>query len=222
MNTIKVRDLMTEKVVTVREDASFKEVVEKLMIYDVSSVPVVDDEGRLLGIVTEADVLSKEAHGPGVRPDALLFGPTGRWLRKAQATEARELMTRDPVTTAPDEDVRVAARRMIRKGVKRLPVVEGGFLVGILSRHDVLDVFDRPDDEVRDAVEARLADLAFFLRPHAFISVRVADGVVTLAGEVRFTGDAAVAENVTAAVEGVVGVENRLRARHVEPQTLPL
>lgn len=217
-----VRELMTTKVITVREDAPFKEVVEKLMIYDISAVPVVDDRQRLLGIVTEADLLSKEAHTPAHRVGILSMGPTGRWHRKAEARTARDLMTPDPITAAPGEPLRNAARRMMRTGVKRLPVVEEGELVGILSRHDVLDVFDHPDEELRSAVDDALARLAFLRPPHAEISVDVQDGIVTMTGSVRFMSDIPVAGNVAAGVEGVVAVDNGLTARHTIPEILPL
>lgn len=217
-----VGELMTTKVITVREDAPFKEVVEKLMVYDISAVPVVDDRQRLLGIVTEADLLSKEAHTPMHRAGILQLGPSGRWLRKAEGRTARDLMTPDPVTATPGESLRNAARRMMRTNVKRLPVVDEGLLVGILSRHDVLDVFDRPDDDLLRAVEDALETLAFLRPPHAELAVDVGDGIVTLTGAVRFTSDVSVAGNIVAGVEGVVGIDNRLTSRHIEPEILPL
>lgn len=218
----KVCELMTTNVITVSGDAPFKDVVEKLMIHDISAVPVVDERQRLLGVVTEADLMSKEAHTPMHRAAILRLGPSGRWLRKAEGRTARDLMTPDPVTASPGESLRNAARRMMRTNVKRLPVVEDGRLVGILSRHDVLDVFDRSDASLRTAIENALLDLVFLRPPHAQTTVDVRDGIVTIAGTVRFTSDAMVAGNVAASVEGVVGIDNRLTARHTEPEILPL
>ncbi len=159
---MKIADIMTSDVVSVRPDASFKEIVERLVRCDVSGLPVVDDEGHLVGIVTEADVTSKEAYG-GHRRRALalladlLSAREHRWATKAAGWEAADVMTEDVVTCSPDDEVRVVARRMLERGVKRFPVVRSGELVGMVSRQDILRMFARPDDTIQAEITRALA-----------------------------------------------------------------
>lgn len=135
---------MTTDVVTVRPEATYGEIVDRLLSHDIGGVPVIDADGILLGVVTEADLVSREAYGPERRrPLGLvadfLRGRDPAWLRKASGTTARELMTSVVTTASPDDELRVAARRMLESGHKRLPVVvTDGRLVGVLSRRDVL------------------------------------------------------------------------------------
>ncbi len=142
-----VKDVMTTEVVAVRRETTFKEMAAVLRRYRVSALPVVDDAGRVLGVVSEADLLAKEAlSDPG--PVAELVHRKD--LRKAEGLTAGDLMTSPPVTAMPDDPVEQAARMMHFMRVKRLPVVNsGGQLVGIISRADVLAVFDRSDEDVR-------------------------------------------------------------------------
>lgn len=147
---MKVRDVMTSAVITVQPETTFKETAQRLLDYGVTGLPVVDDKGRLVGLVTEADLMSKEAFGTRQhRPlEALLDLLTGeaRWVGKAAGLTAGQVMTTDVVTARPNEDMRVAARRMLDRQVKRLPVVEDDRLVGIVSRHDLRRP-PRPKDE---------------------------------------------------------------------------
>ena len=118
--------------------------VDRLLAHDISGLPVVDARGILLGLVTEADLVSREAYGPdrrrslGLVADYLRDRDPG-WLRTASGTTAREIMTHDVTTASPDDELRVAARRMLESGYRRLPVVAtDGRVVGIVSRRDVL------------------------------------------------------------------------------------
>src|SRR5690606_11267370 len=127
---VRVRDVMTTDVVTVGPDATYGEIADRLLAHDISGVPVIDEAGMLLGIVTEADLVSREAYGPERRRPLGLIVDYLRdrdpaWVRKAAATTARDLMTRVVTTAAPDDDVRVTAQRMLEAGYKRLPVVAG-------------------------------------------------------------------------------------------------
>jgi CBS domain-containing protein len=140
---MEVRDIMTTAVVTVGPDAPFAEIVDRLLAHDISGVPVTEADGTLLGIVTEADLVSREAYGPERRRALGLVLDYLRdrdpsWVRKASGTTARELMTHTVTTAAPDEDLRATARHMLESGHKRLPVVADGRLVGIVSRRDLL------------------------------------------------------------------------------------
>jgi CBS domain-containing protein len=141
---VHVRDVMTTDVVTAGLNATYDEIVDRLLTHDISGLPVVDSDGVLLGLVTEADLVSREAYGPERRRPLGLVADYLRnrdpaWVRKASGTTARELMTHAVTTASPDDELRVAARRMLESGYKRLPVVAtDGRLVGIVSRRDVL------------------------------------------------------------------------------------
>jgi CBS domain-containing protein len=207
-----VKDVMTTEVVTVRQETTFKEVAATLRRYRVSALPVVDDAGRVIGVVSAADLLAKEALAdPGVMAEVLRHAD----VRKAEGLTAGDLMTRPAVTTAPGDPVGQAARMMHFMGVKRLPVVNsGGELTGIVSRSDVLAVFDRPDEDIRkDIVLAH----EFLTDPRLF-TVTVESGVVTMAGcpETAALGRALVRK--ARHVPGVVAVRDRL----TYPDTYPV
>ena len=202
-----VKDVMTTEVVAVRSETTFKEMAAALRRYRVSALPVVDDAGRMLGVVSEADLLAKEALAdPG--PVAELVHRKD--LRKAEGLTADDLMTREAVTASPDDPIEQAARMMHFMRVKRLPVVDsGGQLVGFVSRADVLAVFDRADEEIRkDIVDAMLLH-EFLIDPRQF-TVIVEDGVVTLEGipETAALGRALVRK--ARHIRGVVAVRDRL------------
>lgn len=217
---MKVREIMTSPVVTVSPGTPFKEVLVTLVEAGVSGVPVVDDEGRLVGIVTEADLIPKEAC-PGRRRALaaladVLSGHGNRWLRKARGTSASDVMTTDVLACGPDDDLRAVAREMGARRVKRMPVVDEGVLVGIVSRHDVLAAFDRPDEGVAADVERTLASDPN--RPDDMhVEVRVHEGVVTLRGDVRYPWDEAIVVSLVRGVLGVLDVVSELHAREHEP-----
>lgn len=206
-----VRDVMTSAVVAVKRSADFKDVVAALRRVRVSACPVIDDDHRVVGVVSEADLLVKQT-------DPQL--PTGlvrlRWRlaeeSKSAAETAGDLMTSPAVTIGPDASVVDAARMMADNHVKRLPVVgSGGQLVGIVSRADLLSVFERPDPAIAAEVTRSLVIREFGLNP-ADVAVEVRSGVVTLTGMVP---TAETALRLIAAVrhaEGVVAVRNRLTA----------
>jgi CBS domain-containing protein len=147
MNTA-VRDVMTTRVVAVRQDASFKEMAKALRENRVSAFPVLDGDGKVIGVVSEADLLTKQALDGGY--DGMPGMITGLLRRKeqgkARGVTAADLMTHPAVTISPDADVENAARLMYKGKIKRLPVVDSdGRLTGIISRADVLSVVDRSD-----------------------------------------------------------------------------
>jgi CBS-domain-containing membrane protein len=210
-----VRDVMTAEVVAVRRETTFKEMAAVLRRYRVSALPVVDDAGRVIGVVSEADLLAKEAlSDPGVVAELL----HRKDVRKAEGLTAGDLMTRPAVTAAPGDPVEQAARMMHFMQVKRLPVVNsGGQLVGIVSRSDVLAVFDRPDEDIRkDIVDSMLLH-EFLIDPRLF-TVTVESGVVTMEGcpETAALGHALVRK--ARHVPGVVAVRDRL----TYPDTYPV
>src|SRR4051812_8304137 len=144
---VKVADVMSRDVVTAKPDTPFKDVVERMLERNVSGLPVVDDLGRLLGVVTEADLIAKEGYG-GRRHRALTLvaafcaGHDPTWIRRAPGMVAGEIMSCGAATATPHDDAQTAARAMLERHVKRLPVVDDhGKLCGIVSRQDLLRAF---------------------------------------------------------------------------------
>jgi CBS domain-containing protein len=203
-----VKDVMTTRVVWVRRDALFKEMAAALREDRVSAFPVLDDEDKVIGVVSEADLLTKEALNgePGVL-DSILHH---RDQQKARGTTAGDLMTHPAVTIAPDDTIAHAAQLMYSRKVKRLPVTDvEGHLVGIVSRADVLAVFDRSDEEIRQEIAGDLILDQFLVDPEKFM-VAVKDGVVTLEG-VPETGE--LGREIVYQIRhipGVVAVRDRL------------
>ena len=206
-----VKDLMTPQVVTIGPATPFKEIVARLANHRVSAVLVVDDDGLVLGVVSEADLLLKEEF-PDPDADIPLFWTKRRRLERdrAAATTARDLMSVAVVSIAPDATVAEAARRMHSAGVKRLPVLdEGGRLVGILSRADLLKVFNRPDQAIRREIMDEVIVGEFMMDPNRFF-IHVTDGVVVLQGRVERRSLLPSLVRAVHSVEGVVRVKNRL------------
>ena len=206
-----VKDVMTTAVVVVRRGATFKEMAVALRRFRVSALPVVDADGKVIGVVSEADMLAKEALiDPGVI-DGLVHH---KEVHKAGGLTAGDLMTHPAVTVRPEDSVEHAARLMFNLRIKRLPVVDaGGGLVGVISRTDLLAVYDRPDSEIRDEIEGLI--LHEFL-PSQF-AVSVQDGVVTLAGSPE---TAALGHHIVGKVrhvQGVVAVRDHLSYPDVYP-----
>ena len=180
-----VRDIMTTNVVTVRAGASYKEIAMRLRENRVSAFPVLDEDGTVIGVVSEADLLLKEVLSlseddalEGARPGIL----RQRAQEKARAVTAADLMSRPAVTVGVDDPVEHAARLMYTRGVKRVPVTDAaGRLVGIVSRADVLSVFGRGDEEIREQIVAEVIGGEFGADPGRF-GVTVADGIVTMTG----------------------------------------
>ncbi|MGW0885481.1 CBS domain-containing protein [Streptomyces sp. NPDC002671] len=204
-----VSDVMTLPVVAVGRDARFKEIVRVMEQQQVSAVPVVEGKGRVVGVVSEADLLPKEEFrdGGGTRRDRIRRRSA---LAKAEALTAGELMSTPAVAVRPDVTLAQAARIMAKEHVKRLPVVDDeDRLSGIVSRGDPLKVFLRSDEDIGEEVRRTVVSYLFPAVSHA-IHVSVQDGVVTLRGRVPDTSLIWVAERLVHALEGVVGVEARL------------
>jgi CBS domain-containing protein len=204
-----VRDVMTTRVAYVRESASVKEIAARLREQRVSAFPVLDGEDKVIGVVSEADLLTKEALDAAVHRG--FRGLLRRRERaKVEGTTAADVMTTPPLTIGPDEPVTSAARLMYSCRVKRLPVTNAdGRLVGIVSRSDVLAVYGRPDEDIRrDISEGVILDR--HLCDPARFRVAVQEGVVTIEGspETGAVGRDIVEE--ARRVEGVVAVHDRL------------
>jgi CBS domain-containing protein len=207
-----VKDIMTTRVIWVRKDASFRDLAAALHKHRVSAFPVLDEAGKLIGVVSEADMLTKEALGD--EPEGMPGMITGILRRKehekARGTTAGDLMTSPALTVRPDDSVEHAAKLMYSRKVKRLPVVgPDGHLVGIISRADVLSVFDRSDDEIRAEIVNDLI-LREFLTDPAQFTVTVTDGVVTVKGAPDTAEQGHSLISKIRHVPGVVAVRDRL------------
>jgi CBS domain-containing protein len=147
---MKVAEVMTGSVVTIGPEATWKQVAELMLEAGVSGLPVVDRDGYLLGIVTEADLVSKPAFGDRSHRSLAalveLFTGDARWVGKAAGLTAAELMTTAVLTATPDEDIQTVAHRMLDGQVRLLPVLDYGRMVGIVSRRDVMRSFQRMED----------------------------------------------------------------------------
>ncbi|WP_406346733.1 CBS domain-containing protein [Streptomyces sp. NBC_00648] len=202
-----VSDVMTHTVVAVGREAGFKEIVELMEQWRVSALPVLAGEGRVIGVVSEADMLPKEEYRDS---DLDRASPVRRLadLAKAGALTAGELMSTPAVTVHPDATLAQAARIMALRKVKRLPVTDQlGMLQGVVSRSDLLKVFLRSDKEISAEVARTVIAYLF---PRQAVAATVDEGVVTFHGAVRDRNLVPVAARLAQAVEGVVDVRMNL------------
>jgi len=210
-----VSDVMSTPVVAVLDKASYKDIIIALRQWRVSACPVLDAAGRVIGVVSEADLLLREVGPePFTGPDRSLRASGRRGERaKAAGETAAELMTTPAVTISPGASVADAARLMYERGVKRLPVVDSsGQLVGIVSRIDVLSVFTRPDAQIRDDVLRQVIAGDFALDP-AMFEVTVTSGIVTITGQVDSYDLARQLIGAVRHVDGVIEVRDRVGHR---------
>jgi CBS-domain-containing membrane protein len=206
---------MTKDVVTVVETTHYKEVVEVLAAHAVSAVPVVAGDGRVIGVVSEADLLHKMEFA-GAEPYAGFLERKGRRTARAksEAELAGELMSSPAIVISLAESVTTAARLMDAERVKRIPVVDQyGRLVGIVSRRDLLRVHLRGDEAIRDEVVEDVLVRTLWIAPGT-ITVAVNHGVVSLAGTVDRLSTIALVVRLVEGVAGVVDVANHLTYHH--------
>ncbi|MFE7612303.1 CBS domain-containing protein [Streptomyces celluloflavus] len=200
-----VSDVMTQTVVAIGQEARFKEIVETMEQWKVSALPVLAGEGRVVGVVSEADLLPKEEFRES-DPSRLEELRRLDDVRKAGAVTAGELMSAPAIVVHADATLAQAARTMARESVKRLPVVDvEGMLQGIVSRGDLLKVFLRSDDDLAREIREDIIGHLFTVSRED-LEVTVAEGVVTLSGRLRDTSLVPVAARLVRAVEGVVDV----------------
>ncbi|WP_074995966.1 CBS domain-containing protein [Streptomyces misionensis] len=200
---------MTRAVVAVGRTARFKDIVERMERWKVSALPVLEGDGRVVGVVSEADLLPKEEFRDS-DPDRMTQRRRLADLAKAGAVSAEEVMSTPAVTVHADATLAEAARIMALKRVKRLPVVTPeGVLEGVVSRGDLLKVFLREDAELADEIRRDVLDV-LFPAPVEPLHVVVVDGVVTLTGKVPDAARIPLAVRMIRGVEGVVGLDCHL------------
>ncbi|MFF4582671.1 CBS domain-containing protein [Streptomyces sp. NPDC001389] len=185
-----VDDVMTDAVISVDHDTAFKDIVEAMRMWNVSALPVLSGEGKVTGVVSEADLL---LNGTDTGPD--------------RATTAERLMTRPAVTVTRDATIPAAARLMARCHLKRLPVVDGdGHLIGVVSRGDLLKVYLRSDADIGTEIRELITGLLSPRGP-AEIHVHVASGVAYLYGSLPDPTLEDVVVRAAGTVPGVVDVK---------------
>jgi CBS domain-containing protein len=207
----RVCDVMTAPALSVTEHTSYKEVARLLSEHRLSALPVLSRGGRVIGVVSEADLLHKQERHHSARPDGMSWRLHRKAAAKAEAGNAGQLMTSPAVTIHPDAPVGSAARLLSSHHLRRLPVVDpDGKLLGIVSRRDLLSVFLRPDEEIAAEVRAALTDV--LLADPAAVRVRVGQGLVSLSGQVAEADQITMATDLISAIDGVVAVRNELTA----------
>ena len=201
-----VRDLMTIDVVTVTTDVSLKEVARLMVDRQISGVPVVGPSNAIVGIITEADFLIRDA-GTKRRLLGALFDGNAPLVTDTVG----EAMTPHPVVIYAEASLAEAGRSMVTHGVKRLPVVDvDGHVVGIVSRSDIVRAFARPDDVIEDEIRHDILRRVLLFDPD-LVRVAVEDGVVGLDGALPEKADVRLFEELVRRVDGVVRLESKLR-----------
>lgn len=219
----KVRNVMTHEVITIDEQAPFTEVVRRMAVHRVSALPVINTDGRLVGVVSEADLLHKEEYQGQEDSRHWLETRRERAARaKASGRRAIDVMSTPVVTVDPDATVAEAARRLARHRIKRLPVVDHqGRLVGIVSRADLLRLYLRDDEAIHREIVDEVLLRALWIDP-ANVLVKVDDGIVTLVGHVERQSLVPVIVHLTRTVPGVVDVVDQLTFDPDSERPMPL
>jgi CBS domain-containing protein len=199
LECVKVREIMSRPVFTVSAGTGIKAAATLLAEHGVSALPVVNGKGELVGIVSEADLISIETR-PDPRTQAMPLAPTAGSSPKTVA----EVMTREVITVSSGSEVSQAARIMLDAGIKRVPVLEGRRVVGILSRRDLIKVIARSDGDIEGEIERRFRELGLNVLGRGGVSV--AAGIATLRVDGSGASDRRLAESVALMVPGVLEV----------------
>jgi CBS domain-containing protein len=206
-----VSDVMTKHVHVATPLTPFKLLVRLIEENRVSAIPIVDQQGVPIGIVSETDLLLKQMRAGAESSRVLLHVRKRRNERaKGDGTVASDVMTSPAITVASDTGLGDAARLMQDKSLRRLVVVnDGGRIAGIVSRSDLLKVFLRTDEELREEIRGELIP-AVLMASYDAIGVEVCWNVATLSGEVDRKSDAEILTRLTRELDGVVGVIDEL------------
>ena len=218
-----VSDVMTSRVHVAGPAAPFKLLVRLIEENRVSAIPIVDETGVPVGIVSESDLLLKERRLELEASRDLRHLQKGRRERaKAAGTMASDLMTAPAVTVAAEASLSDAARLMHESNVRRLVVVDArGRIAGIVSRSDLLQVFLRSDEELHEEIANKLVPAVLVSADHN-VSVEVSWNIATLSGEVDRKSDARILLRLTQELDGVVGVVDRLSYRWDDAHNAPV
>lgn len=210
---MKIRDVMTDAVATVSPETTLHEVAQVLTDRRVSGLPVVTDDGMCVGVISEADLIVKQAgrQTSRRRPLDWILGesPDPEQQRRRAATTAREAMSSPVFTVEADRPLRDAADRMVASHVNRLPVVDNGRLVGIVTRADLVRAYLHMDEEIEHAIRDDLLDHTMWLDPSRF-QINVSEGHVTIRGIVDRRSTATIVAKLIGLLDGVAEVTSDL------------
>jgi len=204
---MRVVDLMASDVISVLRETSLRDAARLMVEKGISGLPVTDDEGTLVGVVSEGDFLRKEVDRGDLMGRGLLGVLFDNRHSLAEAETVGEVMATTVFTVSPDATLVEAARTMTTHGVKRLPVVtREGKLVGVISRRDVVAAFTRPDELIEDEIREDILRRLLFLDPN-LLEIAVDAGVVTIAGELPTRTDTRLLEAMVQRTDGVIRAE---------------
>ena len=207
-----VQELMTTPVLSIGPEASLKDVAALLVERGISGLPVCDAENRVVGVISEGDILYKE-HDPSTGrkggPLAWLIDGNAPAVIKSRALTVREAMTSPALTVTPWSSVSEAARLMTERGINRLPVVRNDELVGIVTRTDLVRAFTRSDEQIERELREEVLERTLWLERDT-VNVEVKRGVVKLAGLLQTRSDATLLERMVARIPGVVAVTSEV------------
>jgi len=205
---VRIRDLMTTDIITVGPDTSLKEAARRMLAAGVSGL-LVTDEGRLVGIITEADFVTTEAErGARKRAGLLRLFVRESGISSHERTVG-DVMTSGVLTVSPESDHVAAARMMEANTVKRLPVMEDGTVVGIISRFDILRAFVRSDKDIVEEIRTHVMKKIMWVDPKR-VSITCDDGNLTLAGSLETRSDVELLVELTKRLDGVASLTDRL------------
>jgi CBS domain-containing protein len=222
---MKARDVMTSPVITVQPFVSVKDVAKVMLQKHISAVPVVDEAGKLVGIVSEGDLMRRPETGTERQPRRWLLLFSEQQLAidyvKAHATKVADIMTREVVTASPDTPLNEIATLLERNSIKRVPIVQNGQLVGIVSRANLIQALaveskglDVPvaDSAIRDKLLAHLKTQPW--AHSALLNITVHDGVVDLWGIATSAEEKQAIRVAAENIAGVRAVNNNLAERY--------
>lgn len=224
MDRMLARDVMTTDLIVVAPTTTVDKIAMVMMLNLISAVPVVDDRFHLLGIVSEGDLVIRDEAGTVPRQSwwLKLFESSEELAReytKAHGQTAEDVMTRHVVSVGPDATTAQVADIMRRRGIKRVPVVEEGRLVGMVTRADIVQMVAlgsaaatadrRPDNEIQDEILNRLRDESWV--DTAFLSIVVQDHVAEVSGLIASEDQKHALTVLIREVPGVKAVKNHAR-----------
>jgi CBS domain-containing protein len=209
---MRVRDLMNADVITTGRDASLHEAARRLVEHDIGGMPVVDERGRVIGVISESDIVVKERRAePGDGRVPWLFELPGESERRRDAVTVDQAMSSPAIVIDASRSVSEAAARMLDEGVHRLPVLDEGRLVGMLTRSDLLRAFTRTDGEIEREIRDDVLKRSLWISPED-VRVSVDHGAVVLDGNVHAESEAELVRALVSSVPGVVSIDAHLKS----------